>query len=1377
MSEQRVPNVRIRIALVASLAASLVFSLFHSIPAIAAPPSATLSVTQTADGVVKASWKYRSGSPSSQKLIVAPILPLPVVADPLVPSATVPAATNPTEVELLEEPTTYSLSRSARSKIVEGLTPGQRYSFTLSSKKPSISVVKNLTAVAKPGSVSNLKALWIGKELSLVWDYTGSPAKDFSIAYTPAGGKSKTISSKSNLNFYSITGLKRTVGYTVSVSPVNSAGKGSKVTQVILQEAPNKPTNVAVRPLTANGQSVQVTWEYEGPALTASRVRIDAPGYLRDTEIISVPITQRNADITGLSLGGTYKFIVELVKLSDTEKVVSEAWTAENVPTSPNSPVVTPSNSSINLKWFPSAAVKSTDPITGYRIDYAPESTRIWKSVVTLGTATTYNLPNLENGVKYNFRIMPMTAKITGLSSEEVSATAGQIPTSPSAVKIVPALSALGVTWTAPSISSGAILGYRVEYRKLNNTAWTLSDTTPTTSLNITSLDAGTTYEIRVIAVSEAGSSSPSPIVKAAPFDLPASPVLTATAGSRKADLRWTAPANNGSTITSYKLEQQIDEAPWTQVPMTVTSGTTFSVTALLPGNTYKFRISAINAAGTGEPSNTASAIITTVPDSPVLTLTPGAAQIALSWSEPVNNGGVISYYKVERSTAGGSWSTISESVTSLTYLATGLSNGTRYNFRVSARNASGWGLPSSGVEAIPFTSPAAVVGIAIDALVEEVRVRWTAMATTASSTGGSPVTGYEVSYRPTGGTWVIAPGGPAVSSATSFDVGDLNAGVSYDFRVAAINATGVGAYSISKSATPYGPPVAPSAVSAIGRDGGVEVSWTAPLLPVATGLGTSYKYKLESTTDRVNWNQNKIDITDNMVAVTGLQNGVPYTFRVSAGYTVGGRVFYGESSQVTATPRGIPSAPQNFSAVQRAVGNDMAFDLTWSAPPSFGGGSLSNYELGYTVTGSIWKPVTDVTSTITSIEVVNKMVTMTTSAAHPFLPGDSVKITGLAKDTASGGQDDSPFNGTYTVAQVEELSIIFFKDVADRPDRAVYATGTVSAKLGQLVNAQSYTFTVPAGELVSGAPYTFRIRTRTALGLSNFVSTEITPVTLPTAVTGLAINQLSNAAVTLSWNASPANQKVIGYRVQYSVDSGTTWTLVNGNYNGTMLTVSGLSNGLSHIFRISANNPAGFGTTASITGIPVGPVSISNLSATPADSAMILRWTQSGNGGVTNNYYQVRYSIDAGATWTTASSVILPTATSYTVSGLTNGQSTIFEVTTLTSAGSSTPVTVTATPESQLPTVVQSLAASPSNNMVYLTWLAPATTGYGATRYRVEYKLNSSATWLVSAASVTTLFHNVTALTASSDYNFRVVAYNAAGDGPSATVNATTAA
>jgi predicted phage tail protein len=69
---------------------------------------------------------------------------------------------------------------------------------------------------------------------------------------------------------------------------------------------------------------------------------------------------------------------------------------------------------------------------------------------------------------------------------------------------------------------------------------------------------------------------------------------------------------------------------------MTVTSGTTFSVTALLPGNTYKFRISAVNAAGTGEPSNTASAIITTVPDSPVLTLTPGAAQIALSWSEKI---------------------------------------------------------------------------------------------------------------------------------------------------------------------------------------------------------------------------------------------------------------------------------------------------------------------------------------------------------------------------------------------------------------------------------------------------------------------------------------------------------------------------------------------------------------------------------------------------------------------------------------------------------------------------------------------------------------------------------------------------------------------
>ena len=74
-----------------------------------------------------------------------------------------------------------------------------------------------------------------------------------------------------------------------------------------------------------------------------------------------------------------------------------------------------------------------------------------------------------------------------------------------------------------------------------------------------------------------------------------------------------------------------------------------------------------------------------------------------LTWATPSANGGsAIAGYAVQRWT-GTRWITITTAAASArSFTATGLSNGTRYNFRVIAINGAGFGPPSSTVSAVP---------------------------------------------------------------------------------------------------------------------------------------------------------------------------------------------------------------------------------------------------------------------------------------------------------------------------------------------------------------------------------------------------------------------------------------------------------------------------------------------------------------------------------------------------------------------------------------------------------------------------------------------------------------------------------------------------
>ena len=299
----------------------------------------------------------------------------------------------------------------------------------------------------------------------------------------------------------------------------------------------------------------------------------------------------------------------------------------------------------------------------------------------------------------------------------------------------------------------------------------------------------------------------PSANVPDAPTGVSASPLDGA------ATVSWTAPADGGSPILGYGVQQSLNGGTtWTTVIAdTGTQATQYTVMGLANGVPVEFRVRAINIVGNSGPSaSTGQVTPATTPGPPTGAAATAADESAtVTWTAPADDGGAaITGYRIEQSTNGGTtWTTaIANTATTATQATiTGLTNGVPVEFRVSAINPLGTSTPSTTTgQVTPSTTPGPPTGAAATAADESATVTWTAPA----EDGGAAITGYRIEQSTNGGTtWTTAIANTA-TTATQATITGLTNGVPVEFRVSAINPLGTSTPSTTTGqVTPSAPP------------------------------------------------------------------------------------------------------------------------------------------------------------------------------------------------------------------------------------------------------------------------------------------------------------------------------------------------------------------------------------------------------------------------------------------------------------------------------------------------------------------------------------------------------------------------------------------
>ena len=487
--------------------------------------------------------------------------------------------------------------------------------------------------------------------------------------------------------------------------------------------------------------------------------------------------------------------------------------------------------------------------------------------------------------MEYAFRIRALNNSGEGVESDEAAAILPAVPAKPTGLKATPGPGQVELSWDDPDDPEITVweLNRRTAGGKFAKDWEVIPEDATPSRYTVIGLDVGVTYgfKIRAVADDRPGPESEEAIAEVTLPRLPAAPEgLTAKGGDRKVALSWKGLGDPSVFRWQYKVRTKGDYSEWIDIPGSGANTIRYTVSGLEDGVIYKFRIRALNAGGGGSESSEAAAA--SLPAKPAsFTAWAGNRHAVLEWDGPDDP--TLTGYEYTQRKAGGTfetdWTHIPVPVhrkPKMRYSAITLENGTVYAFKLRAVNDSG----ASSVAGIAEVTPAAVPDMPVD-FTATGRAGHVALAW--KDPENPAITGWRYRYKSVGdfGEWIDIPDSGA--GTTGYAVTGLTAGTAYYFQIRAVAAAGAGPPSEIREATPQAlKPGKPTGLTATAGYSQVTLNWDDPRNPAVARW--QYDARRAGEDHEYRW----IDIAGSDARTTryvveALENGVEYTFRVSA--------------------------------------------------------------------------------------------------------------------------------------------------------------------------------------------------------------------------------------------------------------------------------------------------------------------------------------------------------------------------------------------------------------------------------------------------------------------------------------------------------------
>ncbi len=995
----------------------------------------------------------------------------------------------------------------------------------------------------------------------------------------------------------------------------------------------------------------------------------------------------------------------------------------------------------------------------------------------------------------------------------------------------------VSLAWGAPDNGGQPISNYFVEYSR-DGGSWNTAKggITNVNAALVTGLTGGVSYRFRVSAMSAEGLGQPSASLTVTPASVAATPssLAVSSKSATTVSLSWVPPDCCLAT-NDYVIEFSTNGTSWSTFSDGVSDSTTTTVTGLIRGADYQFRVRAVNSQGTGSASAAVSVIPSIVPAvvNPILLSSKTVSSVSLVWGAPDDGGRALSDYVVEYSINGTSWSVFDDGIsTSSSVTVTGLSLGVSYQFRVSAVSAEGTGMTSQAIRVT--TTPAPVSQVSTVSKTESsVSLSWT-----APLDGGQPIYDYKVEYSASGGPWSTFADG--VSAAMSVTVTGLVRGNPYSFRVAAVNAEGIGPWGLFGSQISAGDDHS----CAVGSDGTARCwgrnsnrqlgngSTTTSSVPVVvsglTGVvsisaGGSHSCALGFDGTVRCWGNNgsgqlgSDSLTSSSVPVvvsglSGVQSISTGNAHSCAVLSDGSARCWGDNSNGqlginSLTNSKVPVVVHGLGGVQSiSAGTSRTCAVLFDGSARCWGNN-SNGQLGNNSMTNSKVPVV--------VSGLSGAVSISTGSSHScaVLSDGSARCWG---NNSNGQLGDNSLTFSLVPVVVSGLSGAVSISTGSSHSCAVLSDGSARCwgrnSNGQLginsLTSSSVPVVVPglSGVQSISTGFTHSCAVESGgmvrcwggnsygqLGNSSSASSSVPAVTrdferlvgvIPAVVPAAPAVPLSSGhtttSVSLVWNppSDDGGQAITDYQVEYSSDGSNWSTFVDGVSTSTNATVTGLTTNRSYQFRISAASAEGVGQASQSISVrtvvvPAEPRSLRVSSV--SSSSVSLQWSAPfSDGGSEITDYRVAYSLD-GSNW-----LIFPdgvsNSTDATVTGLTLGRGYQFAVSAINTAGNGPAASLSATPANAPGAPREVRWTARSSQSVSLSWLAPADDGgTPIIDYRVQYSANGSDWTVYSDGVGTSTQATVMGLTILTTYEFRVAAITERGPGLDATTAAAT--